>query len=388
MHSSNQTISLLGVEKRATIWFLWLFYIIYYCYELIYYFMMPIVSWDNASQISKSFVDYLVYVILLAILPAAIYLLRKNNPSPIKYIYFFTFIILTFIQELSFFILNHEPYSHGSIIELIFILFSPIFVNKRFFYVVFLGLTGKYLIVGIVFQDPVFILPLFLVLVLSCVAFIVLSRFIHYVSAFQSAYNQQIENIVKGITATLELKDMYTKGHSERVANYSLILLKSYKQYKSRDVRLFYYACLLHDIGKISISEQILSKESKLSVEEYEVMKTHPVVGAEALKNVEGINEYLDVVRHHHERWDGAGYPDQLKGAEITIFARIVAIADAFDAMTSSRSYRQALSPDEAYDRIIKGSGTQFDPQVVYQFKEVYPLWINYYKQYNKAGHV
>lgn len=388
MHSSNQTISLLGVEKRAAIWFLWLFYIIYYCYELIYYFMLPIVSWDNASQISKSFVDYLVYVILLAILPAAIYLLRKNNPSPIKYIYFFTFIILTFIQELSFFILNHEPYSHGSIIELIFILFSPIFVNKRFFYVVFLGLTGKYLIVGIVFQDPVFILPLFLVLVLSCVAFIVLSRFIHYVSAFQSAYNQQIENIVKGITATLELKDMYTKGHSERVANYSLILLKSFKQYKSRDVRLFYYACLLHDIGKIGISEQILSKESKLSAEEYEVMKTHPVVGAEALKNVEGINEYLDVVRHHHERWDGTGYPDQLKGAEITIFARIVAIADAFDAMTSSRSYRQALTPDEAYDRIIKGSGTQFDPQVVYQFKEVYPLWINDYKQYNKAGHV
>ncbi|WP_066187210.1 MULTISPECIES: HD-GYP domain-containing protein [Gracilibacillus] len=381
MQNSHSFANLLNEEKRATTWFLWLFYTTYFCYELLYYYLLPIVAWNFASDVQKNLVDVLMYVFLLALLPVAIYKIRQNKPASIKYLYFIVFIVLSMLYELYFYATYETPYTHGSIIEIIFILFSPIFVSKRFFYVVFLGVMGKYIIVGIALQDLVFILPLFVVFVFSCVAFIVLSRFISYVAAFRESYDQQIENIAKGIIATLELKDRYTKGHSDRVANYSLILLKSFPLSQQGNLRLFYYACLLHDIGKISIPDAILTKDSQLTEAEYQVIKTHPVVGAEALANVEGIKEYIDVIRHHHERWDGHGYPDGLRRREITLFARVVAIADAFDAMTSSRSYRAAVSPEEAYERIMKASGSQFDPQVVEHFKEVYPLWIDYHNE-------
>lgn len=123
-------------------------------------------------------------------------------------------------------------------------------------------------------------------------------------------------------------------------------------------------------------------KPGKLTEEEYEIIKLHPVVGAEAVKDVDGIKDYIDVIRFHHERWDGKGYPDQLTGEEIPLLPRVAAIADAFDAMTSSRSYRKALSVEEAYTRIIKSKGSQFDPMLVEKFMKVFPAWVEFHDNY------
>ncbi|HYK73883.1 MAG TPA: HD-GYP domain-containing protein, partial [Pseudoneobacillus sp.] len=177
------------------------------------------------------------------------------------------------------------------------------------------------------------------------------------------------------IIATLEMKDPYTRGHSERVAQYALLLAEETGRYSNEELKSFNYACLLHDIGKIQISDNILMKPDKLTEEEYMIVQSHPADGEEVVKDVEGLKGYLSVIRSHHERWDGQGYPDHLKEEETPLLARIVSIADAFDAMTSSRSYRAALPIDEAYKRIIAGKGTQFDPKLVEIFEKVFPSW-------------
>ena len=123
-------------------------------------------------------------------------------------------------------------------------------------------------------------------------------------------------------------------------------------------------------------------KPGKLTKEEFDIIKSHPAVGAEAVKNVEGIKDSICVIQSHHERWDGKGYPDQFKGEEIPLQARISTFADAFDAMTSSRSYRDAMPVEEAYRRIIEGKGTQFDPMLVEEFIKVYPSWVKFHKKY------
>ncbi|MGB8000082.1 MAG: HD domain-containing phosphohydrolase, partial [Anaerobacillus sp.] len=114
----------------------------------------------------------------------------------------------------------------------------------------------------------------------------------------------------------------------------------------------------------------------------FDVIKTHPVVGDEALRNMKGLESCLDVVRYHHERWDGKGYPDQLKGEDIPLLARVTSIADAFDAMTSTRSYRPAMDPEIAYQQILEGSGTQFDPNLVDVFITVFPKWVAFHSKY------
>ncbi|OLO40681.1 hypothetical protein BTR23_04170 [Alkalihalophilus pseudofirmus] len=266
--------------------------------------------------------------------------------------------------------------------EIFFVLFSPIFVNKNFFLLVSFGMLLKFAIVGLVLQDPAVLLPILIVGILTSIAYILLNRFLSYVLAVKNSYDKQLEGIVKGIIATLELKDPYTRGHSERVADYGVTLAKELGKFKNDELKTFYHVCLLHDIGKIQIPDTILTKPSRLTEEEYEIIKTHPAVGAEAIKHVEGIASHIDIVRYHHERWDGKGYPEQLKGENIPLLSRVTAIADAFDAMTSSRSYRSALSVEEAYQRIMDGKGTQFDPNLVELFKKVYPGWCDYHKNY------
>ncbi|MBC7337963.1 MAG: HD-GYP domain-containing protein, partial [Clostridia bacterium] len=128
------------------------------------------------------------------------------------------------------------------------------------------------------------------------------------------------------------------------------------------------YACILHDIGKIGVPGRILDKPGRLTDEEYEIVKRHPVLGEELLKEVPFLREISLLVRWHHERWDGRGYPDGLKGYEIPLESRIMAIADAFDAMTSDRPYRRALSKEEAIAQIRGGMGTQFDPVLASEF--------------------
>ena len=180
----------------------------------------------------------------------------------------------------------------------------------------------------------------------------------------QHAYRQT----VVALADALEAADPHTGRHAQRVQEYALILTDAVDPTLLEDPGLE-YGFLLHDIGKIGIPRHILDKPGPLNPAEWKVMQTHPGVGAEILSDVtllEGPG--LDVVRSHHERWDGAGYPDGLAGEEIPIGARIFALADAVDAMTSDRPYRAALDWDRTTEEILGGTGRQFDPRVVRAF--------------------
>ncbi|RKX36617.1 MAG: HD-GYP domain-containing protein [Thermotogae bacterium] len=130
-------------------------------------------------------------------------------------------------------------------------------------------------------------------------------------------------------------------------------------------VEKIYWSALRHDSGKVAVSKETLNKKQRLSEEDYEKIKQHPVVASELLEGYAGLTEYAKIIRHHHERWDGKGYPDGLKGEEIPLESRIMAVADAFDAMTSDRPYRKTLSVEVAKDQLIRGSKTQFDDRLV-----------------------
>jgi len=374
--------TLIHEEQRSVVLFLWLFYLISFSYDILFFYVIPHYTGQPNFNIFREGLGIWFYIILLLLLPIAIYLIKKGKPNPVKYVYFVTYMILSMVNELIIYFGNTREYQNGNIVEIFLVLFSPIFVNKRYFSLVCFGMIIKYFIIGLVLQNSKVIVPILLLCILIVVAFILLNRFRGYVKAISNAYDQQLEKMVKGIITTLELKDPYTRGHSERVAMYALILAKATKKFSSEELKSFNYACLLHDIGKVNIPDHILMKPSKLTKEEYEVIKTHPVVGAEVMKNVEGLKYGIDIIRYHHERWDGKGYPEGLQGENIPLLARITAIADAFDAMTSSRSYRKALPLEEAYKRIVEGKGTQFDPQLVELFKEIYPKWEEVYHKY------
>jgi len=136
----------------------------------------------------------------------------------------------------------------------------------------------------------------------------------------------------------------------------------------AKDLRLIEIGAPLHDIGKIGIDDKILRKESKLTPDEFEIMKSHTVKGAKILEKVAELVDVIPIVRSHHERWDGAGYPDKLAGEKINLLARIVAVADAFDAMTSDRPYRKGMAPDVAFAEIEKQKAKQFDPKAADAF--------------------
>lgn len=314
------------------------------------------------------------YTVLYLLIPFGVYFSKKQDPRYIKYIYFFAYLFVCFIMEIAEFRGSSE-YSGGNIAEVYFILFSPLFINKRYYFIVTASVSMKYLLIGLLLQTSSVALPIALTSVFSLVAFIILSRFIGYIKATNASYFKQFEGVVKGIVSTLELKDPYTRGHSERVAEYAVILAKSLNIYAEDDLKLISYACLLHDVGKVHTPDSILIKPSKLTEEEYAIVQKHPIVGANAIKDIEGMELCLDIVLYHHERWDGKGYPEGLKEMQIPLTARIAAIADCFDAMTSHRSYRGAMTDKQAYEQIIEGKGIQFDPALVDYFIEVFPDW-------------
>ncbi len=318
----------------------------------------------------------LPYLFLFLLIPIAVNQTKKQNPRLIKYTFFLTYLIVSFVTELVVFWGSTDYSGAGNVAELFFILFSPIFINKRYYQIVTLGILMKYFLVGMLLKTTVVLLPIALMLVFTLVAFIILNRFVGYIDAMNDTYLEQFEGVVKGIVSTLELKDPYTRGHSERVAEYSVILAESLNIYGRDDLKLISYACLLHDVGKVHTPDSILTKPIKLTEEEYEIVKKHPIVGANAIKNIEGMELCLDIVLYHHERWDGNGYPEGLKETQIPLTARIAAIADAFDAMTSHRSYRGAMTAEEAHDLIVHGRGTQFDPALVDHFTMVFPNWL------------
>lgn len=168
---------------------------------------------------------------------------------------------------------------------------------------------------------------------------------------------------MQALIRVLEAKDAYTVGHSDRVAEYAeKIALKM--QLPEDEVDLIRDASRLHDIGKLGIQKTVLDKKGKLTEEEWNIIKEHPVIGEDILKPVVFDKQMLAVVRYHHERYDGTGYPDQLKGADINRLASIISVADSYDAMTSDRAYRKALNKKEALAELDKGKRKQFDPMI------------------------
>ncbi|MCX8093264.1 MAG: GAF domain-containing protein [Candidatus Goldbacteria bacterium] len=175
--------------------------------------------------------------------------------------------------------------------------------------------------------------------------------------------NNMFLNTVKSLAAAIETKDIYTRGHSERVTKYSELIAKELKL-PDEDIHELRLAGLLHDIGKIGIDESILRKPSKLTDTEFKEIKKHPVYAANILEAIPQMKEIIPAIKHHHERYDGEGYPDGLKNDDIPYFARILSIADTFDAMSSNRPYRDALPLEICLQEIKACSGTQFDPEI------------------------
>ena len=169
---------------------------------------------------------------------------------------------------------------------------------------------------------------------------------------------------------TVEAKDPYTRGHSDRVSEYSVLIGKKLGL-DEKTLHILKIGGLFHDIGKIGIPDSILLKESKLSDEEYSQIKNHPMIGVHMLVDAAIFTDILPIVKHHHERYDGRGYPSQLVGDDIPYVARIAAVADTFDAMTSKRSYRDSLPIDVVRAEIERCSGTQFDPNIAKVFLDI-----------------
>jgi putative nucleotidyltransferase with HDIG domain len=168
------------------------------------------------------------------------------------------------------------------------------------------------------------------------------------------------------------MRDEYTGGHTLRVSTYSILLAQELNL-SPQDIDLIRIGTPLHDIGKIGIDDAILRKPDRLTPEEFEVMKSHTVKGSDIVSTVPDLRPILPIVRSHHERWDGKGYPDGLAGEAISPLARVVALADAFDAMTSDRPYRKGMAPAIAFAEIEKQVGRQFDPTFAAAFLSIQP---------------
>ncbi len=181
--------------------------------------------------------------------------------------------------------------------------------------------------------------------------------------------NTYVETI-QTIQYTVEAKDLYTRGHSNRVSEYS-ILIGEKLGLSDDDISRLRIGGLFHDVGKIGIPDSILQKSGKLTDDEYSEIKQHPIIGAKILSNSSIFKEIIPIVKYHHERFDGKGYPEGLKGENIPYLARITAVADAYDAMTSRRVYRDSLPVDKVITEIEKNKGTQFDPEIAEVFLNI-----------------
>ena len=182
----------------------------------------------------------------------------------------------------------------------------------------------------------------------------------------EQAYLESIETL----RYTVEAKDIYTRGHSDRVSEYSVLIGKKLGL-SEKDLKTLKIGGLFHDIGKIGVPDSILQKEAKLTDDEYSQIKQHPNIGVHILSNATIFKDILPIVEHHHEKWDGTGYPGRLSGENIPYFARITAVADSFDAMTSRRSYRDSLPIETVISEFENCSGTQFDPKLAELFLDI-----------------
>ena len=196
-----------------------------------------------------------------------------------------------------------------------------------------------------------------------------------------AAYNAQTLNYIEeehfetisSISEAIEARDTYTRTHGDRLIDYGVAAAKELGL-SANEIKNVRYAAAMHDVGKIGIKDSILNKQGKLTGEEYEEIKKHPEIGYNMLKKIKFLSHIANDVLHHQERYDGKGYPAGLSGEDIPIASRIIAVVDAFDAMTTDRPYRKALPVDTALEEIKKNSGTQFDPKVVEAFLKAVKL--------------
>ena len=203
-------------------------------------------------------------------------------------------------------------------------------------------------------------------------------RFDSVPGAEQDADPHQLHRVLKdgslatiqALAAAVDAKDSYTQGHSRRVAEYATALAH-YMGAGEAEQDLLYTTGTLHDVGKIGVPDAILKKPGRLNDEERQIMETHPILGEVIVRKAPQLADTLPGVRHHHERWDGRGYPDGLAGTAIPRMARFLAVADTYDAMTSDRPYRKGMPQETALNEIYRGAGTQFDPDMAPAFVEL-----------------
>ena len=192
---------------------------------------------------------------------------------------------------------------------------------------------------------------------------------LHNAQLYQKIQDSYFE-IVKALAQAIEAKDPYTHGHSARVMEYSLQIAQKLGL-PEEEIKSLKYAAILHDIGKIGVRGYILNNPNGLTIEEYDEVKKHPAIGENIIQPIELLQPIRPLIRHHHEWYNGKGYPDGLSGENIPLGARILTVADAYDAMRSDRPYRKALSEEKAIQELKHGSGRQFDPQIMEVFLEI-----------------
>ncbi len=180
----------------------------------------------------------------------------------------------------------------------------------------------------------------------------------------RTAYEKLLTQTTSALMQCVEEKDAYTYGHSIRVMEYTLLIARGAKL-KESDLRNIELAAMFHDLGKMGIPDCVLLKADSLDFQEEKTIQAHPNKSAAIVSHIDAFKNVVDGIRHHHERMDGRGYPEKLKGKEIPLYSRIILVADTFDAMTSTRPYRKALPIETAYAELEKYSGSQFDPEFV-----------------------
>lgn len=194
---------------------------------------------------------------------------------------------------------------------------------------------------------------------------------------------QHFHDIIECLAAALEAKDPYTSGHSSRVGDMSYDLGRA-MCLKGSKLENIHIAAHLHDIGKMGIPESILNKRGKLLPHEWVQIQRHPEIGYNILAKSKGLRQIAEIVLHHHERWDGKGYPEGLRENRIPLGSRIIGLADAIDAITSIRPYRKALSWDECWEEVLLNKGIQFDPVVVEAGEKLWRKWRDRYHAFQR----
>ncbi|PKM82349.1 MAG: hypothetical protein CVU89_04935 [Firmicutes bacterium HGW-Firmicutes-14] len=206
--------------------------------------------------------------------------------------------------------------------------------------------------------------------IFSILVFFVPVILVSHAFRLATGMKQSYLKTVTTIAAAIEAKDSYMKGHSERVAELTVALAREFRM-RENEIQKLEFAALLHDAGKIGIPDEILNKPGPLSVEEYDRVKEHSALGAEILQKIKFLQSYSDTILYHHEHYDGTGYPAGLRGDEIPLLSRFLAVADAYDAMTTDRPFRPAKTPEQTVEEMERLAGSQFDPDLVEPFKKI-----------------